>query len=125
MVAVVVVVVLIAAVVALAVIPIAHSDSYDYGSSTNSGTSITSFNYSSARSICPGGSASFTFTSTGLAFDAQVVDPAGSVVVAWSAATFNDSFSIPSCGVYEVDVVGSGDGSWTMVVTVDYSAPIL
>lgn len=124
-VAVVVLVVVIAAVVALATIPVAHSDSYDFGSSTNSGTSVTSFNDSSARSICPSGSASFTFTSSGLTFDAQVVNPAGSVVVTWSTPTFNDSFSIPSCGVYEVDVVGTGEGSWSMVVTVDYSAPIL
>jgi len=114
-----------AILIVLAVVPVPQTSSTHFGS-TSSGTGPVIFSDGYSESLCPAGAnASVSYTSYGLKLSFSLVDPNGATIWADNATNASTSFNVGACGTYQFDMNGSGDGSYTIDVTLRYSAPIL
>jgi hypothetical protein len=119
------VIALAAIVAALATVPVAQSYTFGFGGG-DFGNGPIHFGDSWAQSLCPAGAkALVAFSSTGLNVTFGINAPNGTTIWNEHSPYANASFVVPTCGMYQLDAGGSGDGSYAIRGTLSYSAPIL
>ncbi len=122
----IVVIAVVVVVAVLAVVPVAQRSTFGSFGATVSATGPIYFSDSWPQSLCPAGAkAVVAFSSTGLNVTFSITAPNGTTIWSQHSAYANASFSVPTCGTYQLIAEGVGDGTYAIDGTLSYSAPIL